>query len=234
MFRVMFTESSHVIAIAVAAIGLLLVVINAVLWFRLKYQKRRRRISERQLELTLRRGTSSSASATGLMLVPAAAAAVDGCSRPTAVVRAVSDQCSSLDAVDQQPAMTSCCGTAEPPRVHGIATLPPSGRLSNQYEKLDYVTTRRLPIAPPPSSSSGCSSSSSGVSSASSSSSAVTTQSEGCGEAAAAAAGPPPIYALPKCLQQVATPCGGFQFDDVECCYEDIDGYLKPMGEECE
>jgi len=130
------------ILLGIGGLVVLLVSVNMVLWCRLKQQRRRRRVSEKQLELTLRRGTTTVGS--GFATSSLNGDGGGGCSgRPTAIVRAV-DQCSGATSCGERMNSDVTCGQANV----GVCDNGARPYNANQYEKLDYATARR-PIATP-------------------------------------------------------------------------------------
>jgi hypothetical protein len=157
------------IAIIFGVIGLvmLLISINLVLWCRLKHQRRRRRISEKQLQMTLQRGGDGGFNVEYHSNT--------GPRRPTAVVQgARCDPLTAGFAWETEPLTdiacasdeaSGCCRTHDTAASTGLMSHDKGGKknsvggstlpvrrqtaTANDYQKLDYATTGRLRPAMP-------------------------------------------------------------------------------------
>ena len=105
---------------------------NVALYCGLRRQRRKRRISERELQLTLRRYHHGNGcqEMTSSPHEPSNGTLSASCGRPTAVVHGAAGYGDPSMVFDDGP----CCRV---PTIHTIDTLPIGERSCNQYEKLD-------------------------------------------------------------------------------------------------
>jgi hypothetical protein len=190
-----------------------------LLWCRLRQQRRRHKIIEKQWQMTFRSGFSTTDEGGCVRTTPQNGVDGTACGsscggRPTAVVRAVDQRCSET-ACGQQPVVDASCSANG--SVSSIDTLTGASRTcnGNLYEKLDYATSGRPKAAVLPRAN----------------------VEPDYRESVLPPAPPPPARALPSCCDTAvaadATCCSATECD-VEGWYEDIDEYLKPMMEQGE